>query len=54
MADEYEDQRFEHEDDEYDEPIGSCDDCGTNLYEDDCYYHHGLQLCGQCYWGYTH
>lgn len=33
--------------DEYDdEPIGSCDECGTNLYQDDEYN----GLCGQCYW----
>lgn len=28
------------------EPIGSCDECGTNLYEDDEYN----GMCGQCYW----
>lgn len=32
------------------EPIGSCDNCDTNLYMNDCYVHHGDQLCGQCYW----
>lgn len=32
------------------EPIGSCDNCDTNLYEDDCYFLDGDELCGQCYW----
>lgn len=40
-------------DDSY-EPIGSCDECDTNLYEDDCYSFQGLQICGQCYWSFTH
>ena len=32
-------------DDEASEPVGSCDDCGTNLYEDD-----DPELCDQCLW----
>ena len=31
--------------DEWEEPKGSCDNCGTNLYADD-----GDFLCGQCEW----
>lgn len=38
--------------DEYDydpcnEPIGSCEDCGTNIYEDE---DDGSGLCDQCQW----
>jgi len=34
-----------HEDDPADEPIGSCEECGINLYaEDDSYF------CDQCLW----
>lgn len=32
------------------EPIGSCDECGTNLYEDDCWEVGGYELCNQCAW----
>lgn len=39
---------------EDDEPIGSCDNCDTNLYADDVYYVRGLRLCGQCCWHATH
>lgn len=39
-----------HDDEYNDEPIGSCENCGTNLYEDDCYILKGDELCGQCYW----
>ena len=48
-----EDYDYSHgdfDDDEGDEPIGCCDECDGNLYEDDCYFLHGLELCGQCYW----
>ena len=31
--------------DDYSEPIGSCEDCGTNLYPDD-----DIDLCDQCLW----
>jgi len=31
--------------DEWDEPKGSCDNCGTNLYADD-----SDDLCSQCEW----
>lgn len=42
---------YDPPDDEYcDEPIGSCDSCGTNLYEDDCWVLDGEELCDQCYW----
>lgn len=27
------------------EPVGSCEECGTNLYEDD-----DVELCDQCLW----
>lgn len=37
-------------DDESCEPIGSCDECESNLYEDDVYYYRGLRVCGQCLW----
>ena len=36
----------EYADEPNDEPTGSCDNCDTNLYEDDDYG----GLCGQCYW----
>lgn len=36
--------------DEDDEPIGSCDDCDGDLYEDDMREIAGLRLCGQCAW----
>lgn len=32
-------------DDDYSEPVGSCEWCGTNLYEDD-----DEELCDQCLW----
>lgn len=32
--------------DKYEEPIGSCDECGCNLWADDEYD----GLCGQCAW----
>jgi len=32
-------------DDDHDEPIGSCEWCGTNLYPDD-----DEDLCDQCAW----
>lgn len=42
---------FDDFDDEYDrEPIGSCDECESDLYEDDMYFYRGLWLCGQCCW----
>lgn len=55
MSDDFDDDGIGDEwdgsyDDDYGEPIGSCDECGTNLYEDDCYIHQGDELCGQCYW----
>lgn len=31
--------------DDYSEPVGSCENCGTNLYEDD-----DSELCDQCLW----
>ena len=33
----------EPDDDDYGEPVGSCDNCGVNLYHDDDEY-----LCDQC------
>ena len=38
------------DDGDYSEPIGSCDECGTNLYDDDVWVFFGEDLCGQCYW----
>ena len=35
------------EEDEYDEPVDSCDECGTNIYADE---DDGSGLCGQCQW----
>lgn len=32
------------------EPIGSCDECESDLYEDDVYFYRGLRLCGLCFW----
>lgn len=37
----------EYECDEWDEPIGSCDNCGVNVYEDE---DDGSGLCNQCQW----
>lgn len=50
--DDYDPDEFEGDPDDEDdgEPIGSCDNCGTNLYRDDTYIHHGDELCGQCFW----
>jgi hypothetical protein len=31
--------------DDYSEPVGSCENCGTNLYEED-----DPELCDQCLW----
>lgn len=45
----YED--FDGEDfDRYSESVGSCDNCGCNLYEDDIWYLEEMELCNQCYW----
>ena len=41
MDDDYDDAR-----DEDNEPVGSCEECGTNLYPDDEWD----GLCNQCYW----
>jgi hypothetical protein len=35
----------EHWADDVSEPIGSCENCGTNLYDDD-----DPEYCGQCLW----
>lgn len=32
-------------DDDYNEPIGSCEQCGVNLYEED-----DEEYCDQCLW----
>lgn len=34
-----------HDDDPEDEPVGSCEECGTNIYADD-----DEELCDQCLW----
>lgn len=39
------DPPYEVDDGTYSEPVGSCEWCGTNLYEDD-----DEDLCGQCAW----
>jgi len=33
-----------------DEPTGSCEDCGVNIYGDDNETIDGEYLCDQCYW----
>lgn len=40
------DEDYEPCEDEWDGPIGSCDECGCNLYADDDYD----GLCGKCAW----
>lgn len=35
----------EFDDDPYDEPVGSCEECGTNLYAED-----DPEYCDQCLW----
>ncbi len=35
------------DDEDYAEPIGSCDNCGTNIYR---YDDDGTELCDQCQW----
>lgn len=32
-------------DDDYNDPVGSCENCGVNLYPDD-----DVELCDQCLW----
>lgn len=32
-------------DDDYNEPVGSCEECGINLYEED-----DPEYCDQCLW----
>lgn len=43
---------FRPDDDDEDscEPIGSCDNCEQNIYEDDYYIFDGERLCDQCAW----
>lgn len=36
--------------DDCEEPIGSCDNCGVNIYEEDSYD----GLCSQCHWSERH
>ena len=45
----YEDDQWneEYDDYEYDDPIGSCHECGMDIYEDE---DDGSGLCGQCQW----
>lgn len=45
---EYDDDDDAWEDDESDEPVGSCEGCGTNLYEWD-----DDEVCDQCLWRLT-
>lgn len=35
----------DEDDDDYSEPIGSCEQCGVNLYQED-----DLEYCDQCLW----
>ena len=38
-------------DDRYNEPIGSCELCGVNVYEDDAHLcDQGGYICDQCAW----
>ena len=37
-----------YDDDPEDDPVGSCDECGTNLYAED-----DEELCDQCLWRMT-
>lgn len=48
--DDYEDEDFGEDDFDFeaepcDEPVGSCEECGTNLYEED-----DVEYCDQCLW----
>lgn len=36
--------------DDSSEPIGSCDECECDVFEDDVYYVDGEQLCSRCAW----
>lgn len=38
---------YEDDDGEHDEPCGSCEDCGGNLYTQDEKF---IGLCDQCEW----
>lgn len=44
------DDFFDDFDDDCGEPIGSCDECESDLYDDDVYFYRDLRLCGQCLW----
>jgi len=42
---------YPRDDDDQLHPIGSCDECETNLYEGDSYHIPGYgEVCGQCAW----
>jgi formylmethanofuran dehydrogenase subunit E len=45
--DELDEQWDDDEPDDY-EPIGSCDECNINVYEDDVHFINGLILCDHC------
>lgn len=45
IDDDYADFDVEFDDDPYDEPVGSCEQCGTNLYSED-----DPEYCDQCLW----
>jgi hypothetical protein len=38
------------DDDDPNEPVGSCDECDEDLYEDDQFFIDGGWLCGRCAW----
>lgn len=50
VDDDYGDEWYDYDEDDEGEPIGSCDNCDCNLYEDDCWHLDGMQFCNQCYW----
>jgi len=48
MDDDYETEYPDFDYDPYDEPIGSCDECGTNLYANEP--GESVEYCDQCLW----
>lgn len=45
LDDDYDGTNYPDIDDLYDEPVGSCEQCGTNLYDED-----DPEYCDQCLW----
>lgn len=48
MTDTHQDYDDTEDDDENVEPIGSCDECGANVYAEDGWTVRGEMLCDQC------